>query len=139
VALERGDGLSRGHGQDQRFRGAQAHNGGKDFLHHLRLHGDEDDLGIGDAGDGRIERHPMPGQQGLHLVGGKGIKDDDFFGIGTGFQPAFQHGAAHLAGAHENQISAERKAHASPMVSSRLLSRAASALWPAQQTYCTAG
>ena len=86
-----------------------------------------------------LSRHLVLGQQGLHVIRGKGIKDRNFFGISAGFEPALKHGAAHLAGTHENQGSLERKAHASPMVSSRLLSRAASAVWPAQQTYCTAG
>ena len=81
----------------------------------------------------------MFGKQRLHVIGGKGVKDHKFLRINAGFEPALKHGATHLAGAHKHEGSLERNAHASPMVSSRLLSRAASAVFPAQQTYCTAG
>ena len=81
----------------------------------------------------------MFGKQRLHFIRGEGIKDHNLFRINSRFQPAFKHGATHLAGANKHQGSLKRNAHASPTVSSRLLSSAALAVFPAQQTYWTAG
>ena len=74
------------------------------------------------------------GQKILNFLGRLGIDSNYLLCVGTGFQPALQHGAAHFAATSQNQCAFESNAHASPCVSNMALANASSAVWPAQIT-----
>jgi len=71
------------------------------------------------------------------------IDDRDLAWIEAGTEPAFQHGAAHLAGTDQNQPAGKPYGavggHASPCVSSKAPSSASPAVRPAQMTNWKAG
>ena len=78
----------------------------------------------------RVERDAGPPEHRRGLGGHFWIERRGLCRIEAEAQPAFQHGAAHLAGADEEERPADIKAHASPMVSNsdsleRLLRRLA--------------